>query len=109
MHLVGIDHIRSAPFHPQTNGKIERYQQSLKKQVNQLSYELPSDLEKAITDFVDYYNHRRYHIALGNVTPEDVLSGRREEILKRRKEVQVATISRRRDFNQGLRELAATV
>ena len=106
LKLVGIDHIRSAPFHPQTNGKIERYQQSLKRQVNQLTYELPSELEKAISDFVGYYNHRRYHIALGNVTPADVLYGRKGEILKRRKEVQVATISRRRDYNHNLKELA---
>jgi putative transposase len=108
LHLVGIDHIRAAPFHPQTNGKIERYHESLKKQVNQLTYEFPSDLEKAITDFVDYYNHRRYHIALGNVTPADVLNGRREAILERRKEVQLLTFSRRRNYNQGLRELATT-
>jgi putative transposase len=108
LRLVSIDHIRSAPFHPQTNGKIERYQQSLKKQVNQLIYELPSQLEKAIADFVDYYNYRRYHIAIGNVTPADVLNGRREAILKRRKEVQVSTIGRRRDYNQGLKELATT-
>jgi putative transposase len=108
LRLVGINHIRSAPFHPQTNGKIERYQQSLKRQVNQLTYELPSELEKAIGDFVDYYNQHRYHIALGNVTPADVLYGRREEILKRRKEVQTATIDRRRNYNQNLKELAAT-
>ena len=108
LRLVGIDHIRSAPFHPQTNGKIERYQQSLKKQVNQLTYEFPSELEKAIGDFVEYYNYRRYHVALANVTPADVIAGRREEILNRRKEVQIATIGRRRDYNQGLRELAAT-
>lgn len=109
LRLVSIDHIRSAPFHPQTNGKIERYHESLKKQVNQLTYELPSDLEKAIADFVDYYNHRRYHVALGNVTPADVLFGRREEILKRRKEVQAATIGRRRAYNHGLKELAITI
>jgi len=108
LRLVGIAHIRSAPFHPQTNGKIERYQQSLKKQVNQLAYELPGDLEKAIADFVGYYNYRRYHIALGNVTPADALYGRRAEILKRRKEVQLATIGRRREYNHGLRELAIT-
>ena len=106
LRLVGIRHILSAPFHPQTNGKVERYQQSLKREVNQLPYELPSQLERAITAFVDYYNYRRYHKALGNVTPADVLYGWREEILKRRKEVQIQTINRRRDYNQGLRELA---
>jgi len=105
LRLVGIGHILAAPFHPQTNGKVERYQQSLKREVNQLPYELPSQLERAIADFVEYYNYRRYHKALGNVTPADVLYGRREEILERRKEVQIQTINRRRDYNQGLREL----
>ena len=105
LSLVGIGHILSAPFHPQTNGKVERYQQSLKREVNQLPYELPSQLEKAIADFVDYYNYRRYHKALGNVTPADVLYGRREEIMERRKEVRLQTINRRRDYNQAQREL----
>jgi transposase InsO family protein len=105
LHLVGIRHILAAPFHPQTNGKVERYQRSLKQEVNQLPYELPSQLDKAIADFVDYYNYRRYHKALGNVTPADVLYGRREEILERRKEVQIQTINRRKDYNQGFREL----
>ena len=87
LYLVGIKHILAAPFHPQTNGKLERYHQSIKRELNQLPYELPSQLEQAIADFVDYYNYRRYHKALGNVTPADVLSGRREEILERRKEM----------------------
>ena len=104
LHLVGIGHILAAPYHPQTNGKVERYQQSLKREVNQLPYELPSQLDRSIADFVDYYNYRRYHKALGNVTPADVLYDRREEILQRRKEVQVQTISRRRDYNKGLRK-----
>ncbi len=105
LHLVGIGHILAEPYHPQTNGKVERYQQSLKREVNQLPYELPSRLEQAIADFVDYYNYRRYHKALGDVTPADVLYGRREEILERRKEVQIQTINRRTDYNQGFREL----
>jgi len=105
LHLVGISHILAAPYHPQTNGKLERYHQSIKREVNQLPYELPSQLERAIADFVDYYNYRRYHKALGNVAPADVLYGRREEILQRRKEVQIQTINRRRDYNRGLREL----
>ena len=105
LHLVGIRHILAAPFHPQTNGKLERYHQSIKREVNQLPYEAPSHLDKAITDFVEYYNYRRYHKALGNVTPADVLYGRREQILQRRKEVQILTINRRKDYNQGLREI----
>ncbi|HJW88922.1 MAG TPA: integrase core domain-containing protein, partial [Dehalococcoidia bacterium] len=85
--------------------KVERYQQSLKREVNQLPYELPSQLERAIADFVDYYNYRRYHKALGNVTPADVLYGRREQVLQRRKEVRIQTVNHRRDYNQALKEL----
>jgi transposase InsO family protein len=108
LHLVGIRHILAAPFHPQTNGKLERYHRTIKREVNQIPYEFPGQLERAIADFVDYYNFRRYHKALGNVTPADVLYGRREQILERRKEVQIQTINRRRDYNRGLRELANT-
>ena len=103
--MVGIKHILATPFHPQTNGKLERYHQTLKRDVNQVPYELPADLEAAIAAFVGYYNDRRYHKALGNVTPSDVLGGRREEILQRRKEVQAQTIERRRRYNSALREL----
>ena len=109
LHLVGIKHILAAPYHPQTNGKLERYHRSIKREVNQFPYGLPGQLERAITDFVDYYNYRRYHKALGNVTPADVLYGRREQILQCRKEVQIQTINRRRDYNRGLRELANAV
>jgi transposase InsO family protein len=105
LRLVGIGHILAAPYHPQTNGKVERYQQSLKREVNQLPYELPSQLEWAIASFVEYYNYRRYHKALGNVTPADVIYGRRKEILERRKGVQIQTINRRRHYNRGLTEL----
>ena len=105
LSMVGIRHILAAPFHPQTNGKLERYHQSVKRDVNQVPYELPSDLEAALVAFVSYYNYRRYHKALGNVTPSDVLNGRRERILQRRKEVQTKTIERRRAYNRALREL----
>jgi len=69
----------------------------------------PARLEQAIAAFVEYYNYRRYHKALGNVTPDDVLSGRREAIFQHRKEVQKQTIIRRRVYNQGLRALAQPV
>ena len=104
-HLVGIKHILAAPFHPQTNGKLERYHQSIKRDVKQVPYEMPSALEAAIAAFVAYYNYRRYHKALANVTPADMLNGRREQILQRRKEVQVQTLERRRRYNKTPREL----
>jgi transposase InsO family protein len=103
LKLVEIKHILAAPYHPQTNGKLERYHQTLKRDVNQVPYEMPSDLEKALATFVNYYNYRRYHKALGNVTPADVLEGRKEGILQRRREVKAQTIDRRRLHNRTLR------
>ena len=101
---MGTRHIRAAPYHPQTNGKLERYHQSIKQEVDQVPYEVPSDLEVAITGFVDCYNHRRYHQALSNVTPDDVLKGRREEILIKRREVKAQTLAQRKRYNELLRE-----
>ena len=104
LSLVGIRHIRAAPYHPQTNGKLERYHQSIKQEVNQVPYEVPSELEVAIAGFVDHYDNRRYHKALGNVTPDDVLHGRREEILITRKEVKAQTLAQRKLYNRQRRE-----
>ena len=55
LRLVGIRHILATPYHPQTNGKLERYLQTIKRDVNQVPYELPSDLDAAIASFVSYY------------------------------------------------------
>ena len=97
-----------APYHPQTNGKLERYHQSIKHEVNQVPYEVPSELEVAIAGFVDYYNNRRYHKALSNVAPDDVLHGRREEILIKRREVKARTLASRKRYNHLLRESKTT-
>lgn len=103
LRLLGIRHILAAPFHPQTNGKIERYHQTIKHEVNQVPYDVPADLEAAIAGFVRFYNFERYHETLGDVTPDDVLNGRRDEVLRRRKEVQATTIANRRLINQSRR------
>ena len=68
LRLVSIRHILPSPFHPQTNGNLERYHRAIKLDVNQIQYDVPGNLEGAITDFVNYYNNRRYHKALGNST-----------------------------------------
>lgn len=93
------------PFHPQTNGKIERYHRTIKREINLVPYEMPSELRQAIESFVEYYNHRRYHEALGNVTPADVYFGRRDKILAQRKEVKRKTLQARHEHNQRLRKL----
>jgi len=72
--------------------------------VNQVPYEVPGELGVAISGFVDYYNNRRYHKALGNVSPDDVLHGRREGILIRRREVKAQTSRWRQRYNRQRRE-----
>ena len=104
LQLVGIRHVLAAPYHPQTNGKLERYHQTLKRDVNQLPYDVPRELEVAIGRFVDFYNYHRYHKALRDITPAAMLAGRREEILGRRGEVKDRTINKRKLSNQALRE-----
>ena len=87
-------------FTPRTNGKVERYQQTLKGEINQVPYEMPSELRQAIKSFVEYYNHQRYHEALENVTPADVYFGRKEDILARRKEAKRKTLQARKEHNR---------
>ena len=104
VQLVGIRHIFAAPYHPQTNGKLERYHQTLKRSVNQVPYEVPRDLQCAISEFVNFYNFRRYHKALKDITPSDMLAGRRDQILERRREARVRSLQRRKEHNKILRE-----
>ncbi len=92
----GMDHVRGAPRHPQTQGKIERWHQTLKNRILLENYFLPGALEQAIDAFIDHYNHHRYHESLGNITPADVYFGRSETILKRRKEIKARTFETRR-------------
>ena len=92
----GMKHSRGAPYHPQTQGKIERWHQTLKNRILLENYFLPGDLEAQITAFVDHYNHQRYHESLNNVTPADVYFGRSQAILKQRERIKQKTFKSRR-------------
>jgi putative transposase len=95
-----MSHVRGAPYHPQTQGKIERWHQTLKNRILLENYYLPGDLEAQIAAFVDHYNHRRYHESLENVTPADVYFGRSQEILLERARIKRNTITQRRLLHQ---------
>ena len=91
-----IDHIRGAPCHPQTQGKIERWHQTLKNRILLEHYYLPGALEAQVEAFVAHYNHRRYHESLSNLTPADVYFGRGQTILLDRERIKRRTIQQRR-------------
>ena len=106
-HFLGtykMDHVRGAPYHPQTQGKIERYHRSMKSIIKLDNYYSPTELEQAIADFVHYYNTQRYHESLDNVTPADVYFGRQQQILTQRERIKQLTLQQRR--NEYLQNLA---
>jgi putative transposase len=92
----GMQHVRGAPYHPQTQGKIERWHQTLKNRILLENYYLPGDLERQIRAFVEHYNHIRYHESIDNLTPADVYFDRAETILAERRRIKLATIANRR-------------
>jgi putative transposase len=96
----GLSHTRGKPYHPMTQGKIERYHRSMKNVVKLEHYYSPWELERAIGRFVAHYNDRRLHEALQNVTPADVYYGRQATILARRERIKRATLKRRKRMNQ---------
>lgn len=92
----GITSVHGKICHPQTQGKIERYHRSMKNVVKLDHYYCPEELIQALSQFVHYYNHQRYHESLSGVTPADVYFGKREQILRRREKIKQQTLKQRR-------------
>jgi len=97
----GMSHTRGAPYHPQTQGKIERYHRTMKNVVKLRNYYQKEELERELVRFVDYYNNERVHESLDNVTPADVYCDRHHEILTARQLLKMQTLRRRRCYNLG--------
>ena len=96
MERHNMAHVRGAPYHPMTQGKIERWHQTLKNRILLENYYLPGDLQAQIEAFVADYNHRRYHESIDNLTPADVYFGRGQTILLQRERIKRQTITQRR-------------
>ena len=92
----GMTHTRGAPYHPQTQGKIERWRRSMKNQILLNHYYLPRELQEHLQRFIRYYNHERYPESLDNLTPADVFYGRDQDILEQRQQIKHNTMSMRR-------------
>jgi len=86
---------RDRPYHPQTQGKIERYHRSMKNVVKLENYYFPWEIEASLREFVAYYNNERYHESLKNVIPADVYFGRQHAVLTERSKSKSITMQRR--------------
>ena len=94
-----MTHTRGKPYHPQTQGKIERWHRSMKNQILLDNYYFTSELENAIGQFGSYYNHERYHESLSKLTPADVFYGRGEAILEQRQLIKNNTMAMRKQIH----------
>ena len=104
----GMSHTRGKPYHPQTQGKIERWHRSMKNQILLNNYYFPSELENHLQLFVSYYNHERYHESLDNLTPADVYYGRGQAILERREKIKLKTLAMRKKMHYDRQERLLT-
>ena len=104
-----MKHTRGRPYHPMTQGKIERYHKTMKNIIKLQNYYFPWELEGEINSFVEYYNHERVHESLNNMTPADVYYGRAREIQTMRNMVMKQTLQQRRRKNLGLPPLEKDV
>jgi putative transposase len=94
-----MEHTRGAPYHPMTQGKIERYHKTMKNVILLQKYYFPWELENEIQRFIDYYNNERYHESINNLIPRDVFYGKDREIITRRDKIKKRTFDLRRKLN----------
>jgi len=104
IRIAGMTHVRTSPYYPQSNGKIERWHQTLKGECIRVLVPLsPDDARRLVTDFVQHYNQVRLHSAVGYVTPQDKLAGRAPQIQAQRDRKLAEARERRRCLRQAQR------
>ena len=98
IRISGMTHVRTAPYYPQSNGKLEGWHKSLKSECIRPGTPLsPEDARRLIQRYVDHYNQVRLHSAIGFVTPMDMLAGRQSEIhAERDRKLEAARAQRQR-------------
>jgi len=107
IRICGMTHVRTSPYYPQSNGKLERWHRSVKSECLRPGTPLSlEDARRLVGDYVHHYNQVRLHSAIGYVTPKDKLEGREAEIFAQRDRKLEAARERRRAVRQALREKA---
>lgn len=96
---LGIKHIFSMRNHPQTNGKIERLNRTVKDQLTLIVHASPEAFDRALEAFLHWYRYEHYHEGIGNLHPADVFFGRAEAVLEQRKQLKEQTKKARKKAN----------
>jgi putative transposase len=97
IRICGMTHVKTSPYYPQSNGKIERWFKTLKGECIRVATPLTlEDARRLVAEFVDYYNTVRLHSAIAYITPADKLAGRAEAIWAARRENLAQADARRR-------------
>jgi transposase InsO family protein len=107
IRLMGLTHVRTSPYYPQSNGKLERWHGSIKREC--IRPACPGSLEEAlrlVSSYVDDYNHVRLHSALGYITPADKLNGLEQVIFAERDRKLEEARQRRRQARHAMQEVA---
>jgi transposase InsO family protein len=105
IRVTGMTHVRTSPYYPQSNGKIERWHKTLKGESIQVSVPLSlDDARRSVDDYVSHYNTVRLHSAIGYVTPKDKLDGRDQDIFAERDRKLAEARQRRKERRQAERE-----
>ena len=109
IRICGMTHVRTSPYYPQSNGKLERYHRTIKADCIRPGCPLTlEDAQRIVAQFVEDYNERRLHSSLGYVTPRDKLLGREEEIFAERDRKLEEAREQRRRYRQQQRATSYT-
>ena len=101
VRISGMTHVRTSPYYPQSNGKLERYHKTIKGTCIRVHTPLTlDDAYRLVADFVEHYNNKRLHSAIGYITPKDKLAGQAELILAARE----AKLNAARDARKAMRK-----
>jgi transposase InsO family protein len=109
IRIAGMTHVKTSPYYPQSNGKIERWHKTLKGDCIRIKVPLSlDDARRLVSEFTDHYNHVRLHSAIGYVTPKDKLAGHAADILKERDRKLAEARERRKQLRQAEQERPPT-
>ena len=105
---TGMTHVRTSPYYPQSNGKLERFHKTIKvDHIRQNQFDDINQMKLSVSKYIDYYNQERLHSSIGYVTPAQKLQGLEKEIFKQREDKLAQAREQRKKRRQQAKATAA--